>query len=215
VARLTREEAAAYWQGRHSASDPWRAGGDHGLSEKANQAFYHLRLGLILRLLVAHFGHDGGQRILDAGCGRGWLTGHLRALGYEVTGIDQSEAAIAYARKLYGDPFAVAALDDFTPQGQFDAVISMDVLYHITDDEQWERSIGNLARAVSPQGVLLFSDCMGDETQVLGDYVVFRSRSVQERVLSALSLRIIAAEPYQVFSSASFYLCARLGGAGA
>ena len=109
MARLTREEAAAHWQERHRTSDPWRAGGDRGLSERANEAFYYLRYGLLLRLLVRQFGPERCLKILDAGCGRGWLVARLRSLGHQVMGVDRSEAAIACARQSCDATFAVWA----------------------------------------------------------------------------------------------------------
>ena len=207
VARLTGDQAAAYWDERHQKTDPWRAGGDRGLSEQANEIFYYVRYGLLLRMLVRHFGNDRCLWILDAGCGRGWLTAHLHSLGHNVVGVDQSEAAIRYARRTCDATFAVAPLDEFVSDQRFDAVVCMDVLYHITDDEQWQSSIRNLRRRLRDEGVLIFSGILESETRELGDYVVHRSRADYERVLAGLSLTISASEPYGVFSPAAWHLC--------
>jgi 2-polyprenyl-3-methyl-5-hydroxy-6-metoxy-1,4-benzoquinol methylase len=210
MTRLTKAQAAAYWDERHRTSDPWRAGGHRGLDEKANELFYYVRFGLVLRMLANHFGYQPGLRILDAGCGRGWLTGQFRALGFDAMGVDQSSEAIRHARETYDAPFFVAARDEFDPDQRFDAVISMDVLFHITDGEQWERSLRNLARLLDDKGVLIFSDCLPEDARELGDYIVYRSRSGYERVLSACSLTMTTSEPYQVFGhETSWHLCAR------
>ena len=126
--------------------------------------------------------------------------------------MDGSDEAIRRARETYDAPFFLAALDEFNPNQRFDAVISMDVLYHITDDEQWEQSLRNLARLLDDKGILIFSDWLGEEPRVLGDYVVHRSRREYERVLSDLHLGMTAAEPYNFFDSAiSMHLCVRSG----
>jgi len=211
VTRLTREQAADYWEGRHRTSDQWRAGGDRGLDEKQNEAFYYVRYGLLLRLLVGHFGPDRRLRVLDAGCGRGWLTSHLLSLGHEAMGVDTSEAAIRHARESCSAPFHVASLDEFSTTQRFDAVVSMDVLYHITDDDQWRWSLRNLSELLDDRGVLVFSDILGPETSLLGDYVLHRSRAEYERVLVELDLSIAVSDPYQVFSPAAWHLCVRSG----
>ena len=210
MTRLTKAQAAAYWDERHRTSDPWRAGGHRGFDERANEVFYYVRFGLVLRMLANHFGHRPGLRILDAGCGRGWLTGQLRAIGYDATGVDQSDAAIRHACETYDAPFFVAALDEFDPDQRFDAVISMDVLYHLTDEDQWERSLRNLARLLDDKGVLIFSGWLGDEPRVLGDYVVHRSCADHQRLLADLHLSLAVSEPYNVFDSpVSMHLCLR------
>jgi 2-polyprenyl-3-methyl-5-hydroxy-6-metoxy-1,4-benzoquinol methylase len=207
--RLTPEEAAAYWNERHEKSDQWRSGGDRGISEDANQAFYYLRYGLLLRMLVRHFGHERRLRILDAGCGRGWLTAQLHALGHHLVGVDQSEAAIRYARTRCEAGFVVSSLDRFGTDERFHAVVSMDVLYHITDDEQWRRSLLALSQVLDDEGILIFSDVLAEETRVLGDYIVQRNRAEYDRTLARHNLTITSCEPYGVFSSAAWHLCVR------
>jgi SAM-dependent methyltransferase len=43
-------------------------------------------------------GEVRGRRVLDLGCGNGWLSARLAALGAEVTGVDGSAALLAAAR---------------------------------------------------------------------------------------------------------------------
>jgi 2-polyprenyl-3-methyl-5-hydroxy-6-metoxy-1,4-benzoquinol methylase len=207
--RLTPEQAAVYWNERHKNSDPWRAGGDRGIPPQANKAFYYVRLGLLVRLLVKHFGSDRKLRILDAGCGRGWLSSRLCELGHDVVGIDQSEAAILYAQTYAKGAFSVSSLDHFRSEKRFDAVVSMDVLYHVTEDDQWCKSIHALSQVLDDDGVLLFSDELPEESTVLGNYVIKRCRADYKRVLSQHNLIIILSEPYGVFSPASWFLCVR------
>ena len=51
-------------------------------------------------------------RVLDAGCGEGWLARALGAEGYDVTAIDASEALIARARELGGGRFSTTTFED-------------------------------------------------------------------------------------------------------
>ncbi len=209
MTRLTKEATAAYRDERHRTSDPWRAGGDRGLDEKANEAFYYVRLGLILRMLANRFGRGRALRILDAGCGRGWFTARLKALGHDVVGVDVSEEAIRRARETCDAPFFVAPLDGFVSDRRFDAIISVDVLYHITDDDQWRRSFRSLSGLLDDKGVLIFSDWLEKETCVQGDYIVHRSRREHDLLMADLGLTIAVSDPYGAFSPASMHMCIR------
>ena len=51
-------------------------------------------------------------RVLDAGCGEGWLARALAADGFEVVGIDASEELITRARELGGATFSTLAFED-------------------------------------------------------------------------------------------------------
>ena len=75
---------------------------------------------------------DGVQSICDLGCGNGHITGRLAALGYRVTGVDASASGIQIARRAYpGVEFVHALSDRDLNLGQFDLVISSDVIEHL------------------------------------------------------------------------------------
>lgn len=66
------------------------------------------------------------QRVLDAGCGEGWLTRRLTALGMDVLGVDAEPALIAAAEALGGGAFQVASYEALAAGGvgpPFDAVV--------------------------------------------------------------------------------------------
>ena len=75
---------------------------------------------------------EGVQSICDLGCGNGHITGRLAALGYRVTGVDASASGIQIARRAYpGVEFVHALIDRDLNLGQFDLVISSDVIEHL------------------------------------------------------------------------------------
>src|SRR4051794_35385568 len=54
-----------------------------------------------------------GARILDVGCGNGFIAGTFLRLGCDVTGIDLSQTGVALARKSYPTGrFEIVAADD-------------------------------------------------------------------------------------------------------
>ena len=75
---------------------------------------------------------DGVRSICDLGCGNGHITGRLGAMGYHVTGVDASASGIEIARRAYpGVEFVHALIDRDLNLGEFDLVISSDVIEHL------------------------------------------------------------------------------------
>src|SRR5262249_11121326 len=78
-------------------------------------------------------------RVLDCGCGAGWLSSFLAQRGYDVVGTDVSAEAIAIARSRPPFPdgpspsFVVADTEALTFDGEFDAVVFFDSLHRAID----------------------------------------------------------------------------------
>ncbi|HEX2189001.1 MAG TPA: methyltransferase domain-containing protein [Longimicrobiaceae bacterium] len=69
-----------------------------------------------------------GPRVLDVGCGEGWLARALAALGREVVGIDGSEDLVRRAREAGGGVFRTLRYDEVVADparlgGPFDAAV--------------------------------------------------------------------------------------------
>ena len=75
---------------------------------------------------------EGVRTICDLGCGNGHISGRLARLGYEVTGVDASASGMAIARRTYPEvEFVEALIDRGLSVGQFDLVVSSDVIEHM------------------------------------------------------------------------------------
>src|ERR1044071_3925316 len=75
---------------------------------------------------------EGVRSICDLGCGNGHITGRLAELGYQVTGVDASASGIAIARRAYPNvEFVEALIDRRLRLGEFDLVVSSDVIEHM------------------------------------------------------------------------------------
>jgi glycosyltransferase involved in cell wall biosynthesis len=93
-------------------------------------------------------------RVLDVGCGPGWLADELRQRGHHVTGIDLVEHPDVRRRT---DRFVQADLDTGLPdevQGSYDVVLAADVLEHVRDPE---RLIRQMTDCLTDSGVVLAS----------------------------------------------------------
>lgn len=87
--------------------------------------------------LVKLLNPQAGERILDLGCGTGYLTNLIAESGIEVIGIDNSETMIEKAKASYPDlDFRVMSADDFSFDTKFDAIFSNAVLHWVLNYQQ-------------------------------------------------------------------------------
>jgi len=92
-------------------------------------------------------------RLLDVGCGLGFLLDLARQLGWEPYGLEVSAYASQYAREHFGLTVHHGALEDNTyPPESFDAVVCSHVLKHVPTPRNFLRRIHDILR---PGGVLL------------------------------------------------------------
>jgi 2-polyprenyl-3-methyl-5-hydroxy-6-metoxy-1,4-benzoquinol methylase len=95
-------------------------------------------------------------RLLDVGCGEGWLARALSAEGWTVTGTDGSAALVARAHELGGGEFAVVSYDDLVAReeparGPFDvAVLNFALL-----DERIAPLLSAVARRLAVGGAIV------------------------------------------------------------
>lgn len=99
-----------------------------------------------------------GARVLDLGCGNGYIAGSLIERGCEVTGVDASAQGIEIARGTYpGGRWIHGVIDDEGADllgGGFDVVISTEVVEHLYAPRVWA-SVA--LRTLRPDGIMLCS----------------------------------------------------------
>ena len=75
--------------------------------------------------IIKHFGLNKGDKVLDVGCGKGFLVKDLLSLGIDVYGIDISQYAIDHCEKEVVKRLEIGSADDLKfPDNSFKAVIS-------------------------------------------------------------------------------------------
>jgi 2-polyprenyl-3-methyl-5-hydroxy-6-metoxy-1,4-benzoquinol methylase len=102
-----------------------------------------------------------GLRVLDAGCGTGWLSRYLAGRGALVVGVDISEGLIARARSIeavapLGITYDVHDLLEALPYAAetFDVAISV---MTVMDVEEPLAAVRHIGRVVRPGGQFVFS----------------------------------------------------------
>lgn len=113
--------------------------------------------------VAALSGARPGDKVLDIGCGGGYLARLLAAAvtpGGQVTGTDPSDRAIGYAaRRAPGNcSFAVGVAQDLRfPDGSFDVVTSTLAVHHLPAAAR-PVAFGEMLRVLRPGGRLLAAD---------------------------------------------------------
>lgn len=98
------------------------------------------------------------QRVLDLGCGAGFVAIPLAQAGHDVTGIDLSASTLSVARSRSTPELAlrfaradVSAVPE--PDASFDAVLALDLLEHV---DQPAALIREAARVLKPGGQFIY-----------------------------------------------------------
>lgn len=106
---------------------------------------------VVLRWLDATARRD--LRIIDVGCGTGWLSGRLAHYGH-VTATDLADAVVARAAERH--PEVSFRAGDFMsldfPERAFDVAVSCEVLSHVADQQAF---VARIARLLKPGGLLM------------------------------------------------------------
>jgi trans-aconitate methyltransferase len=116
-----------------------------------------------------------GERILDLGCGTGYLTHLIARASARVIGIDKSPAMIQRAQAAYPDlDFRVMSATEFAFDTPFDAVFSNATLHWVLDKET---AIDHIAQTLKTGGRLILE--MGGKGNV--EEIVVATRKVLTR----------------------------------
>lgn len=116
-----------------------------------------------------------GAEMLDLGCGTGrpvaeWLV----AQGFNVTGVDQSSAMLAHAKRLLpAQQWVLSPIEEFATAREFAAVIAWDSLFHIPR-QRIPAIFAKVSRWLQPQGV--FACTLGGSAQPAFDDEMFGQR---------------------------------------
>jgi 2-polyprenyl-3-methyl-5-hydroxy-6-metoxy-1,4-benzoquinol methylase len=92
-------------------------------------------VGLAKAIIERVIALENVKSVCDLGCGNGYITGRLAALGYDVVGIDASESGIRIASANHPQARFICSLIDEglrkrAALGTFDLVISSDAIEH-------------------------------------------------------------------------------------
>lgn len=195
-----RRSPSTYWDLRHQRLGESLDGvGQIGLGHDANEQDYEEKWRHISDALDAA-GVSAGQRVLDAGCGIGWVSERLVGRGLDLTAVDFSPEATRLAAKRLGSDVSVHAqsLHEPVPGQPFDAVVCIDVLFHIVDDDLWAATVANLAAMVTPAGTLVIQENLADPTHTAGSAEHVRWRSLDRYRAGLPEWNVVQIDSYEL-----------------
>jgi ubiquinone/menaquinone biosynthesis C-methylase UbiE len=149
--------------GSHDPAAPGALGRAHGYELLSKVMLFGRRRRMYGRL-VALSGARPGDRVLDVGCGPGYLTRlAARAVAPDgsALGVDASPSMTSYATKRTREPNCTfsqglgEALD--LPDASFDIVVTSLAVHHIPEDAR-AAAIGEMYRVLRPGGRVLIAD---------------------------------------------------------
>lgn len=200
----------SYWEDRLKKYCSLEGVGWQGRSLNWNYFFYKTKVRAMNRALNKLGLDIKGYKALDVGTGIGfWIDYLLEKKVKFITGVDISLSAIEFCKRKYSNfkniEFFCGDISDDTFVSEklnkkYDLVTAFDVLYHITNDDKFKKTIKNIANVLNPGGYLFLTDILSSrEIESQQEHVRWRSLDFYKEELNKNKLDIIYLAPMTVF----------------
>ena len=194
-----------YWEARISANPNLRGTGHRAFSIEYNTWLYRAQHDCLNELLALSGVETAGRRVLDVGSGVGFYVDYFLNQGARsVVGIDIAPSSVNLLRHQY--PTGRFVLADIAGSvdsigGPFDIVSMMNVMFHVLDDERFDRALCNACGLLPPKGVLVVSDTFSRSWIPRARHTRFRHLRSYEPILAGQGMTTVAILPvYYVLS---------------
>lgn len=201
-------DTGRYWDDRLRKNWGVQGTGFIGLSKAWNNWLTKIKRKVFFRALT-HLRGDldlHKARVLDIGPGTGVFVDLWKEVGvYSLIGVDISSFAVEQLSKKYSDcKFIVADISDFStvdqlaPDGPFNIISAFEILFHIIDDERYERAFQSVKHLLKPGGYFIFSDNLLHGTRRDSNTQVSRSIEMIQRIMKTNGFETIWRGPAYV-----------------
>ena len=140
--------------------------------------------------------------VADVGAGTGFYVDRWLNLGAGVTGVDLTAVAVQtlagrfpagrFVQADIGLPLAAPLAEE---QGRYDVISAFDVLFHIVDDQLYDRALANIAKLLKPRGTFVWSDNFVHQPTVRVTHQVSRSLADISSALDRAGLEVVRRVP--------------------
>lgn len=136
---------------------------------------------VILSTIRRVIGTVAGLRVLDIGCGTGFVTGALERAGLDAWGIDMHRAALTHARSRIRGPLFSNDATKLPFFRDFDLASLFDVIEHLDDDAG---AVREAATVLKPHGCVVVTVPAGQHLWTTYDEVIGHKRRYDRRGLA-------------------------------
>ena len=159
-------------------------------NSSSNQFKNVVEVGLIEQFLI-------GSKVLDVGIGTGRASYSLLKKGFQITGVDSSQAMLDECKRLAGPLPIQLLVGDICalplPAGEFDSLISLNVMTHFP---HWREVLTEWRRVVKPSGRIIFDIYSNDHLSFVEGHTVTLNELVQ-RGAGLFNMHVSAKEIFE------------------
>lgn len=198
-----------YWNKRLDREFTLRGVGHTTFSNRYNRWLYARKDRMLKKVFAGLPQSLKGQRVLDIGCGTGFFVRRYLDQGANLTGVDISRKSIAELGRKHPDAefreLNISAPEGSLPGRVFDIINMWDVMYHIVDNEGFERACAHIA-SMSTEGTRFVVTDQFESDGVIrpAEHVAFRTRREYEAALGKFGFVEDRTYPLYRFLNRSF-----------
>lgn len=197
-----------YWNHRLNTKFNIEGVGYIGLGELYNQLLYQNRSDLLEKILNKAFPSLIDINVLELGPGTGIFTEYFNDNGViKYSAIDIAKKSVCDLSKKYANfHFKQGDIaDERNYDGQYDLILAADVLLHVTDEENYQKTINNISTHLKPHGICLLLDPVSIvHTKSSSPHVVIRDLDDVKKVLKSYQLELVTMLPISYFMNYPF-----------
>jgi SAM-dependent methyltransferase len=198
---MNRLNPERYWEKR--LKDRWGLDGVGyiGLGHYYNYWLYRVRRKAFLRHVKRLALEWSKLDVLDIGSGTGYYVKLWKSLGVRsVTATDITTIAVEKLRKEFPESECYqldigGILPGHFQDRYYDIISAFDVLFHIVDDNCYQRSFENIFQMLRPQGIFVFSENFVHGETIRARHQVNRSLNEIEAILKTTGFKVKARVP--------------------
>jgi len=201
-------DAQAYWETRLRSRPDLRGTGHRAFSVAYNEGMYEVATDRLRDALGKAGISLAGKRVLDVGAGLGYFVERYVEWGAaQVTGVDITQASVETLRRRFPAlTFFQADISsaELTLSGDYDLVFAISVLYHIVEEQRFERALAHLCSRVRPGGHLVLVDAFHKPLFPTAPHTRLRALEAYVNVLDRFAFRVVALEPMYFLMGRTF-----------
>lgn len=158
---MNQDHVKEYWEIRLASDYSFGGVGYLGIGKYYNYWIYRMRK-VQFRKALRKINFPKTVKCIDIGSGTGFYIQQLIETGYQtITGSDITSLAVSSLRKKYSN-LEILNMDicstDVSYYQKYELVTCMDVLFHIIDENAYEKAIQNLSSLLEKKGVLIITE---------------------------------------------------------